>query len=110
MNAAPAYFATPAVMTSEAPRIITVADRRYQRDRQLRQRDYGYNNNQVYNSRDYGYNNSGYNNYGYNNGDYGDYGPTRPAQKSAVIIGGSTAAGLRSVRWPAAEKVLRSVR
>lgn len=90
---APEYFATPAVMRTEAdttaPRFVKAADRYGYgyRDRQLRQRDYGYNY-PNYSSRDSGY-------YG-NNGYYGDngyYGPTRPGQKSAVIIGGATAAG-----------------
>jgi hypothetical protein len=90
--AAPEYFATPAVMrtadmNTPAPQIVQVADRydRY-RNRQLRQRDYGYNN-PNYSSRDTYYGNNGY------YGDDGYYGPTRPAQKSAVIIGGATAAG-----------------
>ena len=92
---APEYFATPAVMTSAtAPRFVTVGDRydrydrnsNYNRNRQLRQRD-TYNRDTYSNDPYYSSGNSAY------YGDNGYYGPPRSAGKSAVIIGGSTAAG-----------------
>jgi outer membrane lipoprotein SlyB len=70
-----------------APRIVQVADRYGYRDRQLRQRS-TYRNDPYYSSRDQ-YNNRADTYYG----DDGYYGPTRSKGKSAVIIGGSTAAG-----------------
>ena len=86
----------PAAYTSPAPRYITIADRRYDSDRDYEtQPEYNNNYRRVPRYGAYGHGAYPHANAPYSNSaQYGDpYYGERPASHSAVIIGGSAAAG-----------------